>query len=363
MAIQSNLPSTQTGIIQHEGGLLQITPGLPLAELGPHQMLVKTASVALNPCDFKMPLRFPTPGLWDGCDYAGTVVALGAEAAAQGRFKLGDRAFGAVQGSNLSDAMSGAYCEYIRTEPDLVFHVPKEMTLENAPSISGTAIATLGVALFWSLQIPGTLDSPAAKSEDVLVYGGSSTIGLLAIQMVKLCGHRAITTCSPRNFDLVKSYGADLVFDYSSPTCAEDIRAATKSTLRYVLDPFAEAKTLRLCHAAIGRTGGRYCALEQYQESLCARKTIKHELVMGGAISGRGVELPDPYGIPPRPEIGVWAQSWYRTVQGLIDQGNIKPCPFETIPGGFEGILNGLDMLRNGKVSGKKLVVPMVQEK
>lgn len=186
MAIQSNLPSTQTGIIQHEGGVLQITPGLPLAELEPHQMLVKTASVGLNPCDFKMPLRFPTPGLWDGCDYAGTVVALGAEAAAQGRFKLGDRAFGAVQGSNLSDAMSGAYCEYIRTEPDLAFHVPKEMTLENAPSISGTAIATLGVALFWSLQIPGTLDTPAAKSEDVLVYGGSSTLGLLAIQMVKL---------------------------------------------------------------------------------------------------------------------------------------------------------------------------------
>jgi hypothetical protein len=84
---------------------------------------------------------------------------------------------------------------------------------------------------------------------------------------------------------------------------------------------------------------------------------------MGGAISGRGVELPDPYGIPPRPEIGVWAQSWYQTVQGFIDQGRIKPCPFETIPGGFEGILNGLDMLRNGKVSGKKLVVPMVQEK
>ena len=60
------------------------------------------------------------------------------------------------------------------------------MTLENAPSISGTAIATLGVALFWSLQIPGTLDTPATKSEDILVYGGSSTLGLLAIQMVKL---------------------------------------------------------------------------------------------------------------------------------------------------------------------------------
>ncbi|CAG8898610.1 unnamed protein product [Penicillium egyptiacum] len=362
MASQDQLPSNQTGIIQHEGGILQITHGLPIPELGPHQMLVKTASVALNPCDYKMPLRFPTPGLWDGCDFSGIVVALGSEVAAQGRFRLGDQAFGAVQGSNMSDPMSGSYCEYIRTEPGLTFHVPKEMDLVNAPSLSGTAIATLGVALFWSLQLPGTLHTPASKSEDVLVYGGSSTIGLLAIQMVKLCGHRVITTCSPHNRDLVTSYGADLVFDYHSPTCAEDIRAATKNTLRYALDPFAEAKTLRMCYAAIGRTGGRYCALEQYQESLCSRKTIKHELVMGGAISGRGVKLPDPYGIPPRPEIGVWAQSWYLELQQLIDDGKLRPCPTQIVPGKFAGILEGLDMLRNGSVSGKKLVVPMTTE-
>jgi NADPH:quinone reductase-like Zn-dependent oxidoreductase len=186
MASHDQLPSNQTGIIQHEGGILQITHGLPIPELGPHQMLVKTAAVALNPCDYKMPLRFPTPGLWDGCDFSGTVVALGSEVAAQGRFHLGDKAFGAVQGSNMSDPMSGSYCEYIRTEPGLTFHVPKGMDLVAVPSLSGTAIATLGVALFWSLQLPGTLHTPASKSEDVLVYGGSSTIGLLAIQMVKL---------------------------------------------------------------------------------------------------------------------------------------------------------------------------------
>ncbi|CAG8015163.1 unnamed protein product [Penicillium olsonii] len=355
----SNLPATQTAIIQHENGVLKITHGIPIQDLAPHQMLVKTAAVALNPCDFKMPLRFPTAGLWDGCDFAGTVVALGSEAAAQGLFRVGDLVFGAVQGSNLSDPMSGAYCEYVRTEPSLAFRVPKGMALADAPSISGTAIATLGVALFWSLQLPGTFEVPAAKAEDVLVYGGSSTIGLLAIQIIKLCGHRVITTCSPHNSDLVRSYGADLVFDYNSPTCAEDIRAATKNVLRFVLDPFAEAKTVRLCHAAIGRTGGRYCALEQYQESLCTRKTVKHELVMGGAISGQGVQLPEPYGIAPRPEIGVWARTWYRKVQELIDEGKIRPCPMQVLTGRFEGILKGLDLLRNGQVSGKKLVVPM----
>ncbi|KAJ5682113.1 Polyketide synthase enoylreductase [Penicillium maclennaniae] len=354
-----DIPSTQTVILQDEAGILRITPNSPIPELSPHQMLVRTTSVALNPCDFKMPLRFPTQGLWDGCDFAGIVVALGSEAIAQGRFRLGDRVFGAVQGSNQSDPQSGAYCEYIRAEPDFTFHSPEGTPLTLAPALSCTGIATLGIALFWSLQLPGNLDEPSIKAEDVLVYGGSSTIGLLAIQMVKLCGHRVITTCSPRNFELVKSYGADLVFDYKSPTCAQDIRSATKNALRHVLDPFAESKTVRLCQDAIGRTGGRYCALEQYTAELISRKTVKHELVMGGAIAGKGVDLPVPYGIPPRPEIGEWARPWYRTLQTLIDTGKLRPCPQSVLPGRFDGILKGLEMLKRGDVSGKKLIVSL----
>lgn len=186
MELSCKIPVTQTVILQGEAGVLQIAPGSPIPELNPHQMLVRTVAVALNPCDFKMPLRFPTPGLWDGCDYAGTVVALGSEVASQGRFHLGDRVFGAVQGSNQSDPQSGAYCEYIRAEPHFTFHIPKDIPFTTAPALSGTGIATLGVALFWSLQIPGSLDEKAKRPEDVLVYGGSSTIGLLAIQMIKL---------------------------------------------------------------------------------------------------------------------------------------------------------------------------------
>ncbi len=180
------LPSTQTAIIQHDGGSLKVTSGLPVPDLKPHELLVRTASVALNPCDFKMPLRFPTPGLWDGCDFAGTIVAMGSKAAAEGRFHFGERVFGAVQGSNQADPTAGSYCEYVKIDQDFAFHLPKEVSFETAPAISGTGIATLGVALFWSLQIPGTLEALSKSPVDVLVYGGSSTIGLLAIQMVKL---------------------------------------------------------------------------------------------------------------------------------------------------------------------------------
>ena len=167
-----------------------------------------------------------------------------------------------------------------------------------------------------------------------------------------------MTTCSPHNFDLVKEYGADAVFDYHSPTCAADIKAYTKNRLKRVIDPFGEAATTSLCYEAIGRAGGTYCALEQYQESLCTRRTVKHQLVMGPAILGRGVLLPEPYGIEPDPKLHEWSKRFYRSLQKLIDSGKLKPLPIQLIrPGGFHGILAGLEILKARKVSGKKLVV------
>ena len=49
------------------------------------------------------------------------------------------------------------------------------------------------------------------------VYGGSSSVGQYAIQLAKLSGYKVVSTASSRNHDLVKNFGADLVFDVSNP--------------------------------------------------------------------------------------------------------------------------------------------------
>jgi NADPH:quinone reductase-like Zn-dependent oxidoreductase len=48
-----------------------------------------------------------------------------------------------------------------------------------------------------------------------LVYGGSTAVGMFAVQLAKLAGYKVVATASPKNFDLVKSYGADEVVDVS----------------------------------------------------------------------------------------------------------------------------------------------------
>jgi NADPH:quinone reductase-like Zn-dependent oxidoreductase len=44
-----------------------------------------------------------------------------------------------------------------------------------------------------------------------------------AIQLAVAAGYKVVTTCSPKNFDYVKSLGASRVFDYNSKTVVQDI--------------------------------------------------------------------------------------------------------------------------------------------
>lgn len=175
-------------------------------------------------------------------------------------------------------------------------------------------------------------------------------------------GHNAITTCSPSNTELVKSYGADHVFDYHSPECAADIKKLTRNGLKYIIDPFAEVRTMSLCMDAMGRAGGRYCALEAFQEELHRKNSVRRELAMGASIHGFGIRLGGGYSKPPSAEMTAWAADWFKSVQRLIDDGKLTPHPVRVLAGGFDAILQGLDILKRKEVSAEKIVVKLLAQ-
>ncbi|MCJ1261271.1 hypothetical protein MMC22_001135 [Lobaria immixta] len=355
--IPPEVPRTQTAIVQLEGGILKITENVKLPHIPPDRMMVRVIAVALNPCDYKMPYRFPSTGVINGTDFAGVVVAIGPNVAEIPSFKIGDSVFGAVYGANPIDPESGSFAQYIRADPEFTFHKPDYMSWQVAASIGASGIATLGLALFRNLGLPGTPDEPAEESEQVLVYAGSTSVGTMAIQLLRLCGHTPITTCSPKNFDLVKSYGAEAVFDYRSPTCAQDIKSYTRNTLQHVLDPLTEAKTQKLCYECIGRAGGKYVALEMWQEKNHTRPTVEIEFVMGSAIIGDRIALDQGYGSEADPEKRKFGIKYYRDVQKLIDNGTLIAHPSKIIPGAWQGVLDGIEILKSRTISAQKLVV------
>jgi len=150
----------------------------------------------------------------------------------------------------------GAFAEYVGASALVTMKIPDDISFEGAASL-GSGIGTIGLALFHSLQLPGYPTEPASSPKDVLVYGGSSATGTLAIQLIKLSGLRPIATCSPKNFELVKSFGADAVFDYRSPSCIASIKENTRGNLKYVLDCISEPETTAFCYSCIGRAGGK----------------------------------------------------------------------------------------------------------
>lgn len=178
----------------------------------------------------------------------------------------------------------------------------------------------------------------------------------MALTQWHSCGVNVLTTCSPHNFKLVKSYGASAVWDYRSSDCAKDIRAEQDDELEYAIDCVAEDSTMRFCYAAIGRAGGSYTALNPFNELMATRKAIEPDWILATRITGAGSDWPAPYQCEPEPKLAELAGPLFDRIQTLLDQGKIKPHPIDVAGAGFSEALEGLRKLRTGTISGKKLV-------
>ena len=66
-----------------------------------------------------------------------------------------------------------------------------------------------------------------------------ASVGQYAVQLASIFNFNVITTCSQRNFDLVKGFGANHVFDYSAKDVIEQIHAAAPD-IKYVFDTIGD---------------------------------------------------------------------------------------------------------------------------
>lgn len=190
-----SLPQSHTVVAAESRGKLKIVTNAPVPELEPDMVLVKTAAVAINPHDAKTLDYSVVPGAILGGDFAGTVVAIGANTKASGRFSVGDRVAGTVLGMNKLRPDVGAFGEYVNAMADFLLRIPDDMSFEDAATLP-LGVATVMYALFSELRIPVSLDQLSAaensntpdhnEGEFVLVAGGSTATGTRAIQLLKL---------------------------------------------------------------------------------------------------------------------------------------------------------------------------------
>lgn len=313
-------------------------------------VLVKVKTVALNPTDWKHIDSIGKPGSTVGCDMCGIIEQVGS--AVTRDWKKGDRIATFVHGSNESQPEDGCFAEYCVAKGDLGLKVPDAMSNDEAATI-GAGVITCGQALYQSLGLPFPGDGFDKYNGYILIYGGSTATGTLAIQYAVLSGCKVVATASQHNFPLLKALGAEEVFDYKDAECGKKICEYTKDSLTLVLDCIAEGSSSAICEDAISSQGGTISYLlptaKKTREDVVSKKTL------GYTVNG---EAFDKFGrhFDAMPEDFEFCKSFWELTQKLVNAGQIAVHPPKVGNGGLEGCFDGFQQLREGNVSGVKLV-------
>lgn len=337
--------STQKAVVHVSEGVSECRSNVPLPKLpAENWILVKTKAVALNPTDWKNIDRAAAPGAIAGCDYAGVVEEVGKDVS---RYKVGDRVAGFVRGGDPADHSNGAFAERIKAKEGINLKIAESISFEDAATL-GVGITTVAQGLYQELGLP----LPPAKVGEpttVLIYGGSTATGTLAIQYAKLTGCEVIATSSPHNFDLLRKLGADQVFNYKDADCGAQIRKATNDKLKLAFDCIAEGNSFDITAAALSSTGGHMSALlpvKEYPRSDVKTNFTFAYTALGEAYNDKFKASQEDY------EFGV---KFWKQAEEWFNSGKVKAHPIE-VRKGLENVPQGLQDLKDGKVSGVKLV-------
>ncbi|KAJ5249149.1 Polyketide synthase enoylreductase [Penicillium chermesinum] len=320
--------ATQKAITITAPGVASVVNDRRRPALRPEYLLIKVVSVGLNPTDWKHIKYIAKPGVLVGCDYAGIVEEVGA--AVTKRFQKGDRVCGMTHGSNDSNHDDGAFAEYIVAKAHAQWKIPPNLSFEEAATL-GVGVVTVGQSLYQALKLDAPRAEPVANGIPLLIYGGSTATGTLAIQFAKLSGYTVYTTCSPRNFELVKGLGADEVLDYRDAAAAAAIREKTGTSWRWRW------------------TALRMRGVRRSRENIVDSATLGYT-AMGEAFTKFGKDF------PAKPEDAACIKEFIEMAEPLLAAGKVKVHPPKVGKGGLQGVLEGLKLLEEGKVSGEKLV-------
>ncbi|KAH7325695.1 chaperonin 10-like protein [Stachybotrys elegans] len=352
------MASNQAVVVESPGKAVVKTVPYPTLP-GDDYIIVKTTAYAVNPTDWKH-VHFngknPTTGCIVGMDYAGVVAEVGPSVF--GTFKTGDRVAGVIHGSNPAKKYNGAFAKYAPARAGLQHRIPDNLTDEEAAS-QGVAMITIGLSLYKDLGLP-LPTAPAKTPFFFFIYGGSTAMGISAIQFAKLSGATVITTSSPANSEYILSLGADFVLDYKSETLVSDIIALTDGTLRLALDCQADDASLTICAKVLKGEKPHLASLLLGDRTAidAINPDLKWDVPLGYYAFGEDFQCFDYFFWEAKQDEYEYLQRFVPIFWGALASGKVKPPRLFINQGGsgLEGVIAGMEYLRQGKVRGGKLV-------
>lgn len=185
----------------------------PVPAYADNEVLIKVMAAGVNRPDvFQRKGNYPPPAGAPqdipGLEIAGTVVAIGATVT---HLMVGDKVCALVMG--------GGYAQYCNAPEEQCLPIPDNLTFAEAASLPETFFTV------WS----NVFDRAALKDNDtLLVHGGSSGIGVAAIQMATALGHKVyVTAGSEDKCNFCEALGATRAINYKTENFADVITQVT----------------------------------------------------------------------------------------------------------------------------------------
>eukprot|EP00603_Paraphysomonas_imperforata_P008685 CAMPEP_0114429646 /NCGR_PEP_ID=MMETSP0103-20121206/9604_1 /TAXON_ID=37642 ORGANISM="Paraphysomonas imperforata, Strain PA2" /NCGR_SAMPLE_ID=MMETSP0103 /ASSEMBLY_ACC=CAM_ASM_000201 /LENGTH=337 /DNA_ID=CAMNT_0001599011 /DNA_START=59 /DNA_END=1072 /DNA_ORIENTATION=- len=184
--------------------------------------VVKVMVSSANPIDFKVMQGHLKAAGWAmpfpftiGYDFAGIVESV--DEADASSFAVGDEVFAVNWGQHKHDEgdlpVGGAFAEFIRIPTSKLSKKPPGVSFEEA-----AAVALVGTTAYQIL-----FDCAQVKEgSKVLILGGASAVGALAVQLAKARGAWVATTCSSRTMEYTSQFGADKIINYRETKWEDD---------------------------------------------------------------------------------------------------------------------------------------------
>ncbi|WP_076262755.1 NAD(P)H-quinone oxidoreductase [Intrasporangium flavum] len=185
---------------------------VPAPVAGPGQVLVDVVAAGVNRADVMQRLgHYPPPkgaSELPGLEVSGHVAALGEGVTG---WSVGDEVCALLEG--------GGYAEQVAVAAGQLLPAPRGVDLVDAAGLPEVA-CTVWSNVFLTANIqPG---------QWLLVHGGSSGIGTMAIQLAKAVGaHVAVTAGSQAKLDACRELGAEVLVNYREQDFVEEVRAGS----------------------------------------------------------------------------------------------------------------------------------------
>ncbi|MEE1929921.1 NAD(P)H-quinone oxidoreductase [Streptomyces sp. TRM 70351] len=282
---------------------------VPDPEAGEGEVLIDVAATAVNRADLlQRQGHYPPPEgapPYPGLECSGRIAAVGTGVSG---FAAGDEVCALLSG--------GGYAERVAVPAGQVLPVPDGVDLVTAAALPEVT-ATVWSNVFMAAHLrPG---------ETLLVHGGSSGIGTMAVQLGKAVGARvAVTAGSPEKLARCAELGADVLVNYREQDFVAEVRDATGGRGADVVLDIIGAKYLERNVQALA-VGGRIVVIG-------LQGGVKGELNLGALLTKRGSVTATSLRGRPAEEKAAIVAAVREHVWPLVAAGRVRPVVDRTLP-------------------------------